>query len=89
MTAWARHRLRKVFEEFDTDNDGQLDRAEIKAGLTRLQLPVSAHHVDHVLETCDRDGDGMVSFDEFEAFVDRRARELQEAYDRICAGNAS
>lgn len=56
-------KIRACFEEMDTDNDGQLSAAEIRAGLSKMgNVPTDLHSI---LEEIDNDGNGSVDYTEF------------------------
>ena len=58
--------LKKAFQKFDTNNDGAIDEREMRKGLARLNLGLSAQQVEDLLAVLDRDGDGRVDYSEFE-----------------------
>ena len=53
-----------VFAEFDTDGSGSLSLQEVRAALTRLNLPVD-ERVDRLFRALDTDGNGSLNFEEF------------------------
>jgi hypothetical protein len=57
--AAADDQLQKLFDEFDTDHDGSLDVAELRRGLTSLNIDVE--HLDDLVAAADANGDGRIS----------------------------
>jgi len=57
----------KVFEEMDKDGSGTVTREELEAALKQLKVGtgVDQKTVEHMIATCDKDGDGNISFNEF------------------------
>lgn len=61
--------LRRAFDTMDTDSSGSLDRAEIRQLLIKMNTQstqCSDESLDAAITNLDKDGDGLVSFDEFE-----------------------
>jgi len=50
----------------DTNRDGTIDREEALKAMLSMQLHVSKADLDEVMNHADTDGDGHISFDEFE-----------------------
>jgi len=57
--------LRTLFDEIDADCSGELERHEIRSLVTRLGQDASEQDVDAAMAAMDKDGDGVVDFDEF------------------------
>jgi hypothetical protein len=56
----------KAFRQFDTDNDGNVGIAELKAGLEKvLKTELSEIRVKKIMEAFDATGDGALQIDEF------------------------
>ena len=62
----------KAFQYVDLDRSGRLSKSEIARALDLWNIPLSDDKLDLLLEDCDADGDGGVSYEEF---VDKLARE--------------
>jgi len=60
----------KAFQYLDTDNSGQIGVEELRRALQMWNIP--ADNIDDLVEACDKDGNGTVSYNEF---VDALARE--------------
>eukprot|EP00929_Paragymnodinium_shiwhaense_P002350 TRINITY_DN102577_c0_g1_i1.p1 TRINITY_DN102577_c0_g1~~TRINITY_DN102577_c0_g1_i1.p1 ORF type:complete len:499 (-),score=115.45 TRINITY_DN102577_c0_g1_i1:141-1637(-) len=76
-----------MFELVDTDNNGILDRVELRKALERApNLQLSPLEVAAIFDAIDTDGGGDVSVDEFVAAIEASKRmgleEKQEAMDR-------
>lgn len=57
--------VRQAFAVLDTDGDGYLTLADLRAAVQRLGGQLGGLDVEAVLQTADRDGDHRISFDEF------------------------
>ena len=62
--------MRPVFQEFDRSHRGCITRHEFKQGVQLLGLKLSQREVEQVLQHLDADGNGEISYIEFETFVD-------------------
>lgn len=56
--------LRKLFEQIDTNLDGQLSKQEIKEAMTKYGSSIGLD-VDEVFQQCDFDQNGFIEFSEF------------------------
>ena len=63
--------IRRIFDDMDRDNDGSLDRAELRKVLLggETARPEADEEVGRVLQELDADGDGSLSFDEFRDLI--------------------
>lgn len=61
------HRMQLIdaFKRLDTNNDGVIDEGEMRKGLARLNIGLSAQQVEDLLAVIDRDGNGLVDYSEF------------------------
>lgn len=57
--------IRKEFEFFDQDNNGQIDLAEFIELLTVLSPKTKASHVQEGFNLIDTNADGYIDFEEF------------------------
>lgn len=57
--------IRKEFEFFDRDNNGQIDLHEFIELLTILSPKTKASHVKEGFSIIDKNDDGFIDFDEF------------------------
>jgi hypothetical protein len=61
--------LRTVFREFDVDRSGNLSACELDALLAKLQMKVPAPYLEALLQKFDRNGNGVVEFEEFLSYL--------------------
>ena len=61
--------LRDAFNMFDSDRSGFIDRHEVRALMKKLAQTLSDEEIDLIMEECDTDGDGEISFEEFKAMM--------------------
>jgi Ca2+-binding EF-hand superfamily protein len=62
----SRHDLQALFQRFDSDSDGYIDRSELSEALSELtgdELTYS--ELKSTLDDFDADGDGKITFAEF------------------------
>ncbi|KAL1520439.1 hypothetical protein AB1Y20_022021 [Prymnesium parvum] len=57
----------KAFRYLDIDNSGTLTLQELQRGLELWNIPLGPGQTEQLLAECDKDGDGLVSFEEFKA----------------------
>lgn len=57
--------VREVFDSFDVDGSGTMDKQELHALLVELCVPTTPDYLDEVLQQIDDDDSGQISFDEF------------------------
>lgn len=70
----GRPNYKAVFQIFDTDDSGAINRFEFRQGLTRLKLEYTRDEVDALLRKYfDEDGNNMIEFDEFYKFCKEEA----------------
>lgn len=63
--------LRVVFNSFDTDGSGFLDKNELKNAFSNFKGGLTDAEVDALMADADANGDGKVSFEEFAALVEK------------------
>jgi len=64
--------LRAAFAEYDEDGDGVITAEELRRALRRLGLcgeEMTAERCAEIVAAVDRNGDGVISFDEFKAMM--------------------
>lgn len=57
--------LRRLFDTFDLDKDGRINRGEFRNLLLHVDADADQHDTDLAYTVIDQDGNGTVSFDEF------------------------
>ena len=57
--------LRTAFAAIDTDDSGSISKDEVQGLLDRINMHCTSERRDAVIRTIDRDGDGVITYDEF------------------------
>ncbi len=57
--------MRRVFHQFDKNNDGQIDRSELQEVFKELGHCLSSGEIDRLIAMADRDGSGTLDYNEF------------------------
>ncbi|XVF38013.1 hypothetical protein REPUB_Repub20aG0061200 [Reevesia pubescens] len=57
--------LRGVFEQYDEDSNGTIDREELNKCFEKLQLRLTKEEVEDLFCSCDIDGSQRIQFNEF------------------------
>jgi calmodulin len=57
--------LRAAFSVFDTSGDGFINAEEMRRIMMHMGEPVTLEDVDQVIRKVDRDGDGVIDYNEF------------------------
>ena len=65
----AENHLREVFDMFDADGSGSIDRNEMRALMKKLAQDLTEEEITLIMEEVDTDGDGEISFEEFKMLV--------------------
>ncbi|XP_074661694.1 uncharacterized protein LOC141914310 [Tubulanus polymorphus] len=67
MNQWENHAkdLRKAFSEFDKNNDGFIDKHELKTIMGQIGEKLTDEDVEEMIKEADVDSDGRVNYDEF------------------------
>lgn len=69
---------KSVFREFDKDKNGVICAQELGTALRMLGLNPTMKEVQNMINEIDQNGDGMIDFDEFLAFLKRSYKEPDE-----------
>ncbi len=72
------HQVKAVFEKYDADQSGELERDEIKQALGDLGLPSSGEAVDRFIQQLDTDCTGTLDWSEFQQLA-RKSEESRGA----------
>ncbi|EKX38938.1 hypothetical protein GUITHDRAFT_154605 [Guillardia theta CCMP2712] len=72
-TSWQ-----ELFSKFDIDKSGYLDGHELKSALRSLGGSVSDERFDYIFNSLDSDGDGVVSWLEFESMLELIEMQMEE-----------
>ncbi|XP_075934367.1 centrin-3 isoform X2 [Anarhichas minor] len=70
-----RHEIKEAFELFDTDKDQEIDYHELKVAMRALGFEVKKVDVLKILKDYDREGNGKISFEDFNEVVTDRILE--------------
>ncbi|KAM3249340.1 hypothetical protein P3L10_011109 [Capsicum annuum] len=57
--------IKGVFEQFDEDSNGTIDRDELKKCVKKLQFHVKEEEIDDLFDSCDVDEKEGIQFNEF------------------------
>ena len=60
--------LRAAFSFFDVDGDNNVTRAEFHSAVEKMKVKMGKVDVDKVFNYLDKDGNGEISFTEFQSF---------------------
>jgi len=66
--------FRTVFEDIDRHGDGELSAHDLKKALRVMKIKLDDDDVLDLVERLDQDGDGKISYSEFESFALGRTR---------------
>merc|ERR1711939_181658 len=70
--------IRQVFDDFDVDKNGTLDREEVRAACVKLGKVLTKDELDAAMYEMDVDCSGTVDFEEFLQYV-KAGGQLSEA----------
>ena len=68
----AVHEIVMLFDQYDTNNDGSLDFAEVRVMISNLGEDLTETEAQQLVNHLDRDGDGEVSMAEFVVWAFKR-----------------
>ena len=69
---------KEIFNKFDVDNSGEIDRDELKKVFKEIGKDASDREIDRVMTQFDLDGSGDIEYDEFIAFLHQLQQEMSE-----------
>jgi len=70
-------RLRTAFNMFDKSGKGSIGKADLKSLLTNMKVELTDEELKDILNDVDADGNGIIEFKEFKAFMTREMSEAQ------------
>lgn len=70
--------IREVFDIFDTDKSGTIDRHELKVGLRAMGFDTTKEEVQRFMDEYDRNKLGYLSLKEFEKVIIKKMSERSE-----------
>lgn len=74
--------MKQLFDSYDTDSSGCLDRSEVVQALRRAGKQASDVQLDQLFEAADANGDGTIDFEEFQILMSIPEREEGSALIR-------
>mmetsp|Transcript_51750 Transcript_51750/g.121501 ORF Transcript_51750/g.121501 Transcript_51750/m.121501 type:complete len:589 (+) Transcript_51750:242-2008(+) len=77
----SEERLRSVFEFFDTDRSGSIDKTEFFLAMQKLGVSMPAEQVDEYVERFDDNGNELLEYEEFIAILEDAASERMRLRD--------
>lgn len=75
LTEEQKVEIKEAFELFDTDKDNALDYHELKVAMRALGFDVKKAEVLKILREFDKDGPGLIEFDDFQKVMTERILE--------------
>ncbi|CAB1445235.1 unnamed protein product [Pleuronectes platessa] len=75
LTEDQKHEIKEVLELFDTDKDKEIDYHELKVAMRALGFEVKKVDVLKILKDYDREGNGKITFEDFNEVVTDRILE--------------
>merc|ERR1712187_761868 len=57
--------LKETFKVLDTNNDGAISPEEIRDGMKKLGISMTAAEIDEMVSHADADNDGVISWDDY------------------------
>ena len=81
-------KLERLFQQFDSDNSGDLDKQEFGHAMRLLGLKLRQVEIDHIFRLVDSDGDGTLDVNEFlalhKSLIEAKAN-VRKIRDKITA----
>ncbi len=90
LTEEQRQEIKEAFDLFDTDSSGVIDAKELKVAMRALGFEPKKDDVRKILQEIDRNGDGVIKFDEFIEIMTTKmmerdpVEEMRKAFQLIC-----
>ena len=66
----AEAKRRELFDSFDVNSNGGMDHAELGSGLLSIGILFNTRQLSKFVKGCDKDADGVVSFEDFSKEVE-------------------
>ncbi|KAI3759225.1 hypothetical protein L6452_06874 [Arctium lappa] len=67
------HQLLEIFQSFDRDGSGFITPAELAKSMTKMGQPLTYRELSEMVRDADTDGDGVISFKEFQGIMAKSA----------------
>jgi|TARA_B110001450_G_C17619617_1_gene480655 calcium-dependent protein kinase len=81
----SKQKLRAVFNKLDKDKSDSIDKDEIKSMFKYHDI--SDQTLQHVMSEYDKNGDGVIQFDEFEDMMIKGFKTKKPALGKRSSGN--
>lgn len=80
--------IKQMFDDFDKDKDGTIDRSELELALRSLNLDFTQGDIEAYMEQVDRSKNGGISYEEFKVFFEEKLsfkeeQQLGEIFDLL------
>lgn len=80
--------IKQMFDDFDKDKDGSIDRSELELALRSLNLDFTQGDIEAYMEQVDRSKNGAISYEEFKVFFEEKLsykeqEQLGEIFDLL------
>ncbi|XP_003382642.1 PREDICTED: calmodulin-like [Amphimedon queenslandica] len=83
LTAEKKAELKKIFDKYDADKNGELTLEELFAAFKSAGLPMSKVQVANMLSAADTDGSGTLNYEEYLQYNAKEAtKENFDKYDK-------
>mmetsp|Transcript_23615 Transcript_23615/g.63749 ORF Transcript_23615/g.63749 Transcript_23615/m.63749 type:complete len:98 (-) Transcript_23615:21-314(-) len=66
--------LASVFDRFDLQRAGHLNKEVLQEVLSRLKVTVTEEELSGMMQLADSDGDGVIDFDDFKSLMEETRR---------------
>ncbi|KAK2742904.1 hypothetical protein FQN57_005034 [Myotisia sp. PD_48] len=78
-------RIKGLWKDLDTKQEGQLDLKGFKRGLKKIDHPLKNADglLREVLKAVDTSGDGQIQYNEFQVFLEQTEKELWQLFETI------
>ncbi|KAG7457203.1 hypothetical protein MATL_G00243990 [Megalops atlanticus] len=76
-----------LFEKLDTNKDGKVDVAELRAGLTAMGISYRQGAVQKIVSSGDKDKDGGLDFKEFSRYLKEHEKKLRLTFRSLDKNN--
>ncbi|XP_065067634.1 uncharacterized protein LOC135693173 isoform X1 [Rhopilema esculentum] len=84
---FVERRLENIFKAIDIDQNGKLDAYEIQKCLEMMSKPLSIRKIKAIITGMDKDGDGVINFEEFsDFFADMPTASIGSVADKWARG---
>ena len=69
MSSITEDQIKEIFDTFDVDGNGSVDKSEIKEICRLLKIDTDEQEIDELIIQLDKDGNGKIEFKEFKTAV--------------------